>query len=394
MTSLKSANRRVGSLFAVAALVLATVTPGLVPAFASAAQVTERSVALSSSSRAATGVSYAVEFTSVGAAKAVVLDFCSNSPLMDSGCTVPTGFSVASSSVTGGDFAVSTGDASAASRIALTGTIAATTAITFNVTNVTNPANPGPLYVRIVTFDGADTAAAEVKAHDYVDTDIGDARDQGSAAASITDSVGVSGAVLETMTFCVSGQAIDDVACTRIDDQALPAPTLRLGQTNGDIVALDSGFLSEGSIYSQISTNAVSGAVVSLRSSAEQCGGLLRAGATDPEECHIGPALDDGVAAGQAKFGVKTNTAAGVGTSNGVLQPVGGSLYNNSTFALNYVDGDNSGVTGPFGDPFLNTNGAPASNMGMQITFGASIAPNTPAGLYSTDLSLIATGKF
>lgn len=56
MTSLKTANRRVGSLFAVAALVLATITPGLVPAFASAAQVTERSVALSSSSKQANDV--------------------------------------------------------------------------------------------------------------------------------------------------------------------------------------------------------------------------------------------------------------------------------------------------------------------------------------------------
>jgi hypothetical protein len=30
----------------------------------------------------------------------------------------------------------------------------------------------------------------------------------------------------------------------------------------------------------------------------------------------------------------------------------------------------------------------------MKITFGASIANDTPAGKYSADLSLIATGKF
>jgi hypothetical protein len=30
----------------------------------------------------------------------------------------------------------------------------------------------------------------------------------------------------------------------------------------------------------------------------------------------------------------------------------------------------------------------------MALTFGASVSNDTPAGLYATDLSLIATGKF
>lgn len=393
MTSLKkSIDRRVGSLFAVAALVLATVTPGLVPAFASAAQLSERSIELSNSSKEMTGVTYTVTFTPESDAKAVVVDFCNDTPLIEASCTAPTGFTVAGATTAGG-FTRTTGGSNDANTAIYTGTITAPTPVALTVNNVTNPDNAGALYVRIVTYDGADTAAAETAAKAYTSTALGSgAVDQGSAAASITDSVGVSGAVLETMTFCVAGEAITAEGCVGAD--ALDAPTLKLGKTTGTVTALTSEEVSEGSIYSQISTNAVSGAVVSLRSTAVGCGGLLRAGATDPEECNIAPALNTGIAANEAKFGVKTNTAAGVGTSNGVLQPVGGSFYNNSTFALNYVDGDGSGVTGPFGDPFLNTNGAPASNMGMQITFGASIAPNTPAGLYSTDLSLIATGKF
>ena len=392
MTSLKSINRRVGSLFAVAALVLATVTPGLVPAFASAAQISERSVELSSSSKEATGVTYTVTFTPATDAKAVVVDVCNDTPLIEASCTAPTGFTVAGAT-TVGSFTRTTGGSNDANTAIYTGAISQPTPVELTVNNVTNPDNAGALYIRVVTYDGVDVPTAEAAATAYTSTNLGSGvADQGSAAVSITDSVGVSGAVLETMTFCVAGEAITVAGCVGAD--GLEAPTVKLGKTVGDVTALDALELSEGSIFSQLSTNAVSGAVVSLRSSAVDCGGLLRAGNTTPGECNIAPALNTGVAAGEAKFGVKTTAAVGVGSFTGVLQPASGSIYGAAAFALNYVDGDASGITGPYGDPFLDTAGAPVSNMGMEIIFGASIAPNTPAGLYSADLSLIATGKF
>lgn len=63
---------------------------------------------------------------------------------------------------------------------------------------------------------------------------------------------------------------------------------------------------------------------------------------------------------------------------------------------MNFTTGANpaSGVTSTYGDQFLTTSGAPALNKNMTLTFGASAANNTPAGSYSADLSLIATGKF
>jgi Na+-transporting NADH:ubiquinone oxidoreductase subunit NqrF len=73
---------------------------------------------------------------------------------------------------------------------------------------------------------------------------------------------------------------------------------------------------------------------------------------------------------------------------------VSGSGYNSSTYLMNFTSGDSAGVTGPYGDDFLDTNSAPINNMNMDLTFGASISSNTPAGLYTTSLSLIATGKF
>ena len=384
MTSLKTANRRVGSFFAVAALVLATITPGLVPAFASAAQVTERSVALSSSSKQADNVTYSVTFKPVASAGAYAIEFCSNSPIVDTACTAPAGLDVTSPSTATSGFTVAQTTASAAASdhnaLAVTGTLSAGVSKTVDIAGIDNPDAAGAVYARIVTY------ADETAALAYQSTTLGSAIDQGAAAFSITDTVGVSGAVLETMTFCVSGAAI---AANCVGAGATP-PTVKLGtEVTTGVTALSAGAVSEGSIYSQISTNAASGAVVNLKSSAAGCGGLLRAGA--PAECDIAPATA-GITAGNALFGIKVTGATA--DANGAFAIASGSIYDPSVFKINYAADQLTGVTSPYGDPVLDTAGAPANNKAAQLTFGASAANNTPAGLYSADFSLIATGKF
>ncbi len=376
MISINIANRQVIRIGAVVALVVATVVPALVMA----AQVTERSIALSNSSAAATNVTYQANFTSVGSAGAFVIDFCSDSPVIGETCTAPTGFdAAAAASTTVGFTDVSALDAN---TIVVAGTIGASTAITVDVTGITNPTSAGPLYARIITYD------TDVNADAYTSTNLGTGNvDDGGLAISITSSVGVSGAVLESLTFCVSGVA------PTTNCGGTTAPVLKLGETVGDIVALSADAVSEGSIYTQISTNAENGAVVRLKSSATDCGGLKRAGS--PAACDILPALTGGIAIGEAKFGVKTATATNTGTNpNGTFQPVTGSGYNNTTYALNYISGNATGVTSNFGDPFLDTDNAPVNNKNMALTFGVSVTNSTPAGLYSADLSMIAVGKY
>lgn len=80
--------------------------------------------------------------------------------------------------------------------------------------------------------------------------------------------------------------------------------------------------------------------------------------------------------------------------ANGAFAIASGSIYDPSVFKINYAADQLTGVTSPYGDPVLDTAGAPANNKKTQLTFGASAANNTPAGLYSADFSLIATGKF
>jgi hypothetical protein len=378
MKSFRFINRQAGSMIALVALVLAVVAPTI----ASAAQLTARSVELSSSSINATGVSYKINFTAANNAAAFVVDFCKNSPLIGATCTAPTGFNASTAASTSTGVTAVSGSTS---KFVVTKPIAAADQVSVSVTGITNPSEVGPLYARVVTYDTA--AHANVYASEALGAG---SQDEGGAAINISNTIGVSGAVLETMTFCVSGGVIT-ANCTGVT-----TPTLKLGKTTGTVVALTADEISTGDIYTQISTNAVTGAVVSLKSSAANCGGLIRSGA--PSVCDIKPALQTGVTAGQATFGVKTEDAtstAGVPGANGIFQAKAGSGYNTSTYTMNYNAVDQStGVTSAYGDAFLDTNGAPVNNKNVKLTFGTSISNSTPAGLYSVDLGLIATGKF
>ena len=384
MNSLRISVRRAGSVFAALALVLSTALPGIV----SAAQVTERSIALSSSSADAEDVDYEVKFTTAQSAGAVVIDFCSNSPLLGATCTPPSGFTLAATTAAG----FTKEAASTANTIILTGSVA-NGANTITLDNVDNPTAAGNMYARILTFTD-DTDAVE---YTSTDPDNGGANphlDDGGVAMSITPTIAVSGAVLESMTFCVSGTDITVVNC----GGSLTTPTLKLGQDVGGVIALNSADTYEGTIYTQLSTNAASGAIVSLKSDTVGCGGLSREGAASiVAGCAIAPALAATFNDGEAKFGVRTGTAAGVSPSTGtyrIYDSGSGAYYSASALKLNYVSGDATGITSTYGDPFLDTNGAPVNNMNMPVIFGASAANNTPAGNYRANLSLIATGKF
>jgi len=384
MRSFRLLNRQTaGYMIAVAGVLLAA----FVPALAMAAQVTQRSIELSSSSASSTNVTYTVKFTASNAAGSFVVDFCSNSPVIGEACTAPTGFSVTgvTSATSGFTDVVAPTSASTTQRV-VTGTIGASDNVSVVLSGVTNPSVAGTVYARIVTYNTKSNALL------YTSSDVTrtGSVDNGGVAMSINNTIGVSGAVLESMTFCVAGQTIT-ANCNLTGNIA---PTLKLGEDLGNgVLALTPSAISTGHIFTQLSTNAASGAVINLKSSATGCGGLVNS--SNPTACYITPALTSDFAFGTAKFGVKTSTATGTGTNpTGILQPFTASAYNNTTYALNWASGDATGVTSTYGDPFLDTAGLPVNNQNMDLTFGASVTNSTPAGFYSADLGLIATGKF
>lgn len=400
MKSSRLLDRRLGFSLASLGMLLGVVSPALVPAFTSAAAITTRSIELSSATAAASNVTYDVTFTPATNAAAVVLDFCSDSPIYGQTCTAPVGFDASSATVSGTGATRGTLTTPANSQVEVVDSLTGGASVNFTLSGVTNPTNATTsstgFYARIVTFD----TQADANAYASTGTNTGK-QDDGGVALAITDNVGVSAAVRESMTFCVS-KDLPSGNCGTANDPGnsnspdpVTAPTLTLGQGTPPAVALDSSTVSTGDVYAQLSTNAASGAVVNLKSDTTGCGGMVRAGAAN---CDITPATyTTGISAGQALFGVKVGSAAtdapGV-TASGTFEAVTASHYNSSTYNMNYTAGDTAGVTSTYGDPILDTNSVPVSNKNMKLTFGASASNTTPAGLYKANLSLVATGTY
>lgn len=362
-------------------LALSSVVVLMQSAIVSADYLSERSLQLSTSSAGAASVDYTLKFQPAKTANSLVLDFCTNTPTISQACNAPAGFSVSSaSSTTTGVTDVTAIDSN---TVTVTGSIDPISTVEITLESIVNPVAAGTLYARIITYDTR--AHALAYSSENINTGV---VDTGSVATAITDTIGVTGSVPESMTFCISGSSISS-DCTGVTPTAL-----ELGEGSGSDKALSTTKISEGNVYVQVSTNALGGSVVRLKSNATDCGGLIRKDAPTGS-CEIAPSQQDGIAAGEAKFGIKTATATDAAASaTGVLQPFAGSGYNNNSFTMNFTSGNTSGVTSPFGDPFLGTAGQPASNKNMALTFGASISNDTPAGRYFVDISLIATGKF
>ncbi len=386
MRSFRISSRRAGRIATTAALLVATIVPSFAPALASAAQITDRSVALSSSSVNATGVSYLFTFTADNAsAGGIAVEFCSNTPLVGEACTAPgNGFTVNPSNngnVTGGTkYGTWT-----ANRACITKSVASGVN-TFTLTGATNPSVASTLYARVVTYD-TDAHAAAYGTPDSTTLGTG-VIDQGSVAFAITNNVEVSGAVLEALTFCVSGDDIEaDPDCANAT-----APVLTLGKdVGGGVIALDNT-LSTGDVFTKISTNAVKGAVVSLKSTAGvnqpgnvPCAGLALYGTGACNIVAAGTGANT-VAAGDAKFGVRLTLPTDNVTDGTIAAATN---YSTSLYHL-----DDTAVIGTYGDPIYNTSGGSANNLNTTLTFAASSNAATPAGRYSANISLIATGTF
>jgi hypothetical protein len=369
-------------------MLLGMVVPALVPAFASAGNLTTRSIAMSTSAANAAGASYAVTFTpSGGSWQHLVIDWCDESPIIGAGtgtCSLPSGFDASSVTVSGGAAigTASLNGSSTAGHTIIDGTAASTSTSPFTVTltGVHNRTSAASFYARMYTY-----ATVNYTATDNLGTTV----DTGAVALATTNTVGISAAVRETMTFCVSKTA-PTANCGGTDD-----PSLTLGEGTAPNIALDSTHLSTGTNYAQISTNAASGAVVNLKSNRTGCGGLVRVGVAN---CDIKPSGVNGngnAAIGSALFGLTVGSpvdASGATNATGTFQAAGS--YNSSDYYMDYVTGDATGVTSAYGSPVLDTNSLPINNKNIPLTFGASVSNTTPAGLYSATLNLIATGTF
>lgn len=368
MDIVRNSRHQAGRIVSLAGVLLATLLPAIAPVVASADTVTERSIALSSSATSKEAT-YNVVFTSPSNVTSLDLTFCTT----PSGtCTTPTGFSAVDAATTTTGYTVATGATVQSVGVDVT---TPGTDVDVELTGITNPSEAGVFYARINTY------AAAYASH-------GTAVNSGTVALSATDGFAVGGSVAETMTFCATdnGSTIGS-GCTG----TLGAPDIDFGTLSTTPVT--------GTIKTQISTNAVNGAVVSLKSDAVGCGGLVREGSTVSDSdkgCGIPPLTTpnttstlSGTAA--AEFGLQLGTLGGTTGTTAAI----GSSYDTTHYYMGYNSTDEStGVTSTYGDPVYNTSGAPISDGTADLTFGAVASNVTPAGTYKASFNLIATGTF
>lgn len=333
-----------------------------------------RSIELSDSSTSATGTSYQVQFTTTDNIQDVIVDFCPDSPLYADTCSSLTGFSAATAGFTAGTgtngwtLVNATADHVEVQGAAATGTIS------FTLTNITNPSALGSFYGRIYAYTSTTTGYTSP-------TSPGSVSDFGGIALSTAAEVGVTARVEEQITFCVAGAAITN-NCANAGSNP---PNIDIGHGSPTLI-LDSTQVDTANAYMQITTNAVGGVVVRMKNS-NNCGGLSDdSGAT----CGIPPvgAAASTITAGTADFGLYVNPSTG---GIGAVSPI--APYNTSgEYGMdNTTTPDN--VTTTYGSEIASSVSG-VENVNNTLTFAATASNTTAAGIYTANMTLIATGTY
>jgi hypothetical protein len=373
--------------------------PGLAQEVLAAQQIGTRSIEISNSLVSATGVSYLVTFTTSSASsgdESLVIDFCQDSPIIAATCTTTHGLTFSSPTITGSTLPAGWAyDTSSGSTIKLKGTstaLAASTSYHFTITGVNNPTGTiatsglaGSFYGRIYTY-GDNTYGGGVGTAYSSATSIGTDDDYGGFALSTTSQIDVTATVQETLTFCVSGTTITGT-CTG----GLSAPDVTIG--TGSPPVLDTAGESAPA-YTQLTTNALTGASVTMKAS-NACtnGGMSVAPPDVSGGCsEIAGTGSSPAALTSGTWGMCVLPGSGVTPDATYLD---GSVNNCSTTYSGTTQYGMNGanVTGTYGDAIYGTSGA-VDAISSTLNFAAKAANTTPAGVYQANETLIATGTF
>lgn len=422
-TKIKFIKRSIyGSLALV--LLLAVVAPTFNQGKVLAAQLASRSITMSDSAESGgsittgvgsgTNVTYKFGFTTSLSADSLVIDFCQESPIIADTCTAPTGMSVSTvtlTSVTGNigttGWLLGTGSASQVKIYNSTGTAAAAGAQVFTLSGITNQstASTSPVfYARIYTFAN-NTYGTYTSA-----TAPGDYEDYGGIALSTNQIISITARVQETLRFCVSGAAPVTWTTTHDcnDPQAAVSAAITLGHGT-PTPTLDQTAVDSATVYSQLSTNATNGAVISMRNSNTTCGGLSANGGTTCAIPAVGSTAS-AIVAGTADFGMAIGPSVDDTNGVGTLTPAA-TYYNSADYVFTgglvplstptgntvptnvYYGMNATNVESTYGDTVASST-TPLYRVDDAYTFAATAALTTPAGIYTANMDLIATGTF
>jgi hypothetical protein len=368
--------KRSGYLCVVVVLMLA-VTPFALFSRADAYnQVSGRSIKMSTAASGASNVAYQVNFTTVTDNQtigSVVVEFCDNSPIIGDSCTHGSGFlntNFASISISNnvGNITGLSVDAtnSSVNRLVLTrtaGTVA-NGAVSLTLGNgtsngITNPATTDiTFYARIMTF--TNTTGTPPSA------DENNATDAGGVALSTSSTLRVTAKVQESLIFCV----YTDVDC------ATGGTAVTLGDENGVLASNSTTYTANANF--DIASNAVSGVAVRVK------GDVLKSGifSIDPAGASC---LTDPTATNVEMFGLRLDTLGAGVTAD--------APYNCASGAHGFDNNTTNGTASQFGQSIAHTSGA-TDIVSSTVEFAAKSANTSEAGVYITDLQLVATATY
>ena len=363
----------------------------LLPAIASAAQITSRSMTMSTSA-ISTAATYTLSFTPVSSAQELIVDFCSNDPLVSDTCsfaatTVPTISSPTSNLGT----ASSVGSGSPVHTIKVTG-LTMTGGSSYNITfsaGITNPTTPVSFYARILTY-GTGNASGYTPANTTGGTPTtGTYIDYGGLALSTTNNISVTSKVFETLSFCV------------FQGSCGTAAALILGDPTTGALSFSNTYANSNAQYT-IATNAGSGVNITMTGTTlcRSVGSNCLTGASAYTISAIGgtaagPTVGSeqfGMCADVTGSGVLTVASTYVDSVNNCHGLSTGIYAGSSTFGFNDASGSN-GTNNAAGSQVIYSAGAVPSYTGT-LAFLGDISATTEAGIYTTSLNLVATGTF
>jgi hypothetical protein len=382
-------------------------------------QVQSRSIELSSSATSATGVSYQVQFypTATTAVGGIVVDFCSNDPIVGDTCTAPASpFSVgATPTFTGPTGLAAGGTWGATSNAAhntfyLTNTTAdaptsTSTYINFTITNVTNTVTLGSFYARILTFDTKADATAYTSGQ--TGTITGEL-DYGGVALSTVSQITITVKVQEQITFCIYTAALDLGTCN-----AATGSTIALGNASG-VLSTQGPYVDITTKY-DLQTNALHGDIVRFTGTVPTSGtNVIESSTLSGTGSTAATAYAS--TTGSPQFGLCTYPAAGTTTNVTVAATYAsnaGSTYNGTEAGdacfSQTSQSSGTGTTGGAGTATFgyNVSAAATSGYGDTLLTGiaggytqgiiailGNISPSTYAGIYTNTLNFVATGTY
>ncbi len=398
-------------------LLFAVSLPMLNFSAAEAAQLTSRSVTISSSKPSASGLTYTYGFTTPATTAIQSIGFQACTTPINT-CTSPGGTidmnnaSVAEASRSGWTNATvftraagSGGCTGAVNMLCVTRTQAATEtagARTLGFNLQTNPTALGSYYIRIITY--SDTAWATP-----VDT--------GTVAYAIVNQLTVSARVQEVLSFCVGTTTVNDAtSSTGADCSAISGTSVNIGVISSSAISTSPVAVSPNdgnnvNGVAMIRTNATNGTVVTYFAEQDTSSGKLKvvgatcSGTSVTDQCVNNSTTQATFTAGTENFGM---TVAGVNCGS-VPAPsyscVFASGTNNLKQVSNYIGATTTtyGVTTGFAWQDSGATTTIASTTGstkviddeaLILRFAATAQATTPTGSYAVTSTYVATSTY